>query len=103
MTVKRVSAALVLVALGSLGACVAPVDEQPEVTTDDMNTDTQGLETPAELEVTPDSFDNACLTTTCKPGLQGDQYCTSLCGDVARCVSPQYNMGCGIRPCCVMM
>jgi len=88
---------------GMLTAC-GPVEESPELqaeTEAPERTSRQALEAPAGKKDSPDVGTNSCFTTTCRPGAQGDAYCTSLCGDVARCFSSGY--GCGSRPCCVLM
>ena len=75
--------------------------ESPADALDARTAPLQGLEQPASLKETPPAGTNSCFTTTCTPGAQGDAYCTSLCGDVAKCVSS--GSGCGSRPCCVLM
>lgn len=94
---------LVLAAIGLLTACVMPVEDSTEIPAEVSDTDTSDLEV---LETLAEPDENAteevnCFNTTCTPGSAGDQYCTSLCGDVARCFSS--GTGCGTRPCCVMM
>jgi hypothetical protein len=103
---KLVFGLLVLAAIGLLTACMVPIEESAEVQAEISDVDTdpaslEALESPAELEEAEDYTLDSCLTTTCRPGGAGDAYCTSLCGDVARCVSS--GSGCGTRPCCVPM
>jgi hypothetical protein len=99
----RVFSVVVLAAVGVLTAC-GPVEASTESPVEalDARTDSlQGLEQPAGAKETPPVDLNSCYTTTCTPGAAGDAYCTSLCGDVAKCFSSGF--GCGSRPCCVMM
>jgi hypothetical protein len=86
----RVFSAWMIATAGLLTAC-GPVEESPE----------PQAETEAPEMAPREALENQCLTTTCRPGAAGDAYCTSLCGDVAKCFSSGY--GCGSRPCCVPM
>jgi hypothetical protein len=98
----RVFSVWMVATAGLLTAC-GPIEESSEI---QAETEVQAmaqrntLETPAEQKAPQDESVNQCLTTTCRPGAEGDAYCTSLCGDVARCL---YLTGCGYRYCCVPM
>jgi hypothetical protein len=87
---------------GLLTAC-GPIEESPELQAETEALEMaprEALETSAERKAPQEESVNQCLTTTCRPGAEGDAYCSSLCGDVARCV---YLTGCGYRYCCVLM
>jgi hypothetical protein len=101
--IKLVFSFLVLAAIGVLTACVMPVEDSTEIAAELSAPDTSDLEA-LETLAEPDensTEDVDCYNTNCTPGSQGDRYCTSLCGDTARCFSSGY--GCGTNPCCILM
>lgn len=90
--------------IGFLTACMMPIEEATETSakigaeTSDKDKDTpEILESATEQETTPEEVD--CFTANCIPGRKGDQFCTSICGDVAKCFAE--GAGCGTQPCCV--
>lgn len=95
----RVFSVWMIATSGLLTAC-GPVEESPDIQAETEQAPRKALETPSERKAPQDESLNQCLTTTCRPGASGDAYCTSLCGDVARCT---YQTGCGYRYCCVLM
>ena len=99
----RVFSVWMVATVGLLTAC-GPVEESPEsqVETEALEVAPgNALDTPAGLKAPPGGSINSCFTTSCKAGAEGDAYCTSICGDVARCLGRDF--GCGYRGCCVLM
>ena len=86
-------------------ACTVSVEDSAASPVDGAVTET--LSTPAlEPDVAPavgkdediQSLEEPnCYTTACKT----NEYCTSVCGDVAKCF--RNSMGCGPNGCCVLM
>jgi hypothetical protein len=99
----RVFSVWMIATAGVLTAC-GPVDQSSEIQAEEgvqEEASRQALETPAGLEAPSGESVNSCFTATCTPGSSGDAYCSSLCGDVAKCLDRQF--GCGYRYCCVLM
>lgn len=93
-------ATLAIVLACSMSCGVETVAEAPG------SSDLRSTEQPAHSELLADEGEDgfeaaSCFNTTCVVGKAGNAYCTSLCGDVARCTAPM-SSGCGTQPCCVV-
>ena len=91
----------VALVLGILTAAACATEEPALVEDETAVSQSLDVETGQQAKDSDDQEVNSCQTATCQLGPVGNQFCTQLCGDVARC-TPPHTTGCGVMPCCVL-